>query len=63
VAGETERVVLAETLPVAALICVDPVETEVARPLDPLALLIVATLVSEEYQATVLVRFWVELSE
>jgi hypothetical protein len=63
VAGVTVRVVLAEKLPVAAVISVDPVVSDAARPLDPVALLIVPTAVSEEYQATALVRFCVELSE
>jgi hypothetical protein len=63
VAGVTVRVVLAERLPVAAVICVDPMVTDTPSPLEPVALLMVATRVSDEYQATVLLRFCVDLSE
>ncbi len=52
--------VVAETLPRAAVIVDDPVATEVARPFDPTALLIVATAVADELQATVAVTSCVE---
>ncbi len=42
----------AETLPKAAVIVVEPVETEVAKPFDPAALLMVATAVADEVQVT-----------
>jgi len=54
-AGFTVRVVEPVTLPEVAVIVVVPVATLVARP----ALLIAATLVADELQITVLVRFWV----
>jgi hypothetical protein len=57
------RKAVAEILPDAAVIVVDPAATDVARPLEPAALLIVAALVLDELQVTVLVRFWVVLSE
>jgi hypothetical protein len=64
VAGVTVREAVAETLPTAAVTTVVPVATDVvARPLEPVALLIAATVVSDEYQATLFVRVWVELSE
>lgn len=62
-AGLTVRVVVAEMLPEVAVIVVDPAATDVARPLDPAALLIVAAPVLEEDQVTDAVRFWVVLSE
>ena len=63
VAGVTVKDAVPETLPDAALIVVEPAATETARPLDPAALLIVATAVFEELQATVVVSTWVVLSE
>ena len=63
VAGVTVSVVEPETLPTAAAIVVEPVATGVARPLDPVALLIEATVVSEELQAAMAVRSCVVLSE
>jgi hypothetical protein len=63
VAGVTVRFVVVETLPDAAMIVVDPAATDVASPLEPAALLIDAALVLDELQVTVLVRFWVVLSE
>jgi len=59
----TVSAVAPETLPDVARIVVDPATTAVARPLDPAALLIVATAVLEELQVTAAVRFCVELSE
>ena len=55
VAGVTVRVVLPLMLPELAWIVVEPVPTEVANP----AVLMVATVVAEELQVAVLVRFWV----
>jgi hypothetical protein len=55
VAGVTVRVVLPLMLPEPAWIVVEPVPTEVANP----AVLMVATVVAEELQVAVLVRFWV----
>jgi hypothetical protein len=52
-----------EMLPDVTLIVVEPAATDVARPLEPRALLIVATLVLEELQVTKAVRFCVELFE
>ena len=62
VAAVTVRVVPPEIDPLAAEIVELPGEAEVARPCEPLALLIVATAVLEEDQVTCVVRFWVELS-
>ena len=63
VAGVTVSVVDPDTLPDAAVIVVEPAATGVANPLEPAALLIVATPVLDELQATAVVRFCVELSE
>ena len=63
VAAVTVRVVEPEMLPDVALIVVVPVATDVARPLEPAALLIVATAVLEELQVADAVRFCVEPSE
>jgi hypothetical protein len=63
VAGFTVRLVVAEMLPDAALIVVEPAATGVARPLDPAALLIVTAPVFDELQVTDAVRFCVVLSE
>ncbi len=52
-----------EILPDAAVIVTDPAATDVAMPLDPATLLIVATVVFEELQVTKAVKFCVELSE
>jgi hypothetical protein len=59
----TVSAVAPETLPDAARIVVDPAATDVARPLEPAALLIVATAVLEELQVAVVVRFCVVPSE
>jgi hypothetical protein len=63
VAGFTVSVVEPETLPKAAVIVVEPVAAEVATPLEPAALLIVATPVDDELQVTDAVRSCVVLSE
>ena len=63
VAGVTVSVVVPWILPDVAVIVVGPVATEVASPLDPAALLIVATPVSDELQVTAAVKSWVVLSE
>jgi hypothetical protein len=63
VAGVTVSVVDPETLPDAAVIVVVPAAADVANPLLPAALLMVATPVEEELQVTVFVRFCVVLSE
>ena len=52
-----------EMLPDVALIVVEPAATDVASPLDPAALLIVATLVLEELQVTAPVKSCVVSSE
>jgi hypothetical protein len=48
--------------PLAAVMRLVPAATEVARPLEPAALLIVATEVVADAQVTEVVKFWVELS-
>jgi predicted nucleic acid-binding protein len=63
VAGVTVNVELPETLPDVAEIVVEPVDTEVANPFDPAALLIAATAVLDDFQVTPDVRFCVEPSE
>ena len=45
------------------MMVVEPAETGVANPLEPVVLLMVATDPAEELQATCDVRSWVELSE
>ncbi len=62
-AGVTVSVVVPWIVPDVAVIVVDPVATEVANPLDPPALLIAATPVSEELQVTDAVKSWVVLFE
>jgi hypothetical protein len=57
VAGVTVRVVEPEMFPDVAVIVVEPEAAEVARPLEPAALLIAATPVLEELQVTAAVRF------
>jgi hypothetical protein len=57
------NVVLPDLSPAVAVMVVVPLATDVASPLDPAALLIVATLVLEELQFTKAVRICVELSE
>ncbi len=63
VAAVTVRVVEPDTLPDVAVIVVVPAAIDVARPLEPTALLIVATPVLEEPHVTAVVRFCVEPSE
>ncbi len=63
VAGVTVRVVDPDMLPDVAVIVVDPVATAEANPLEPAALLIVATPVLDELQVTAVVRSCVVLSE
>ena len=63
VAAVTLRVVVPETLPNAAEMVVEPVPAEVARPLEPAALLIDATDPADELQVTCTVRSCTELSE
>jgi hypothetical protein len=63
VAGVTVRVVDPERPPDVAVMVVEPAVTEVASPLDPDALLMVATAAAEEPQVTVVVRFCVVPSE
>ncbi len=63
VAGVTVRVVDPDMLPDVAVIVVDPVATEEANPLEPAALLIVATARADELQVTAVVRSCVVLSE
>jgi hypothetical protein len=62
VAGDTVNVVLPETVPRLAAIVVLPTVVELARPLDPAALLIVATDVVADDQVTVVVRSCIVLS-
>ena len=56
VAGVMVRVVDFDILPDVAVIVVVPTATEVARPLEPAALLICATPVLEEFHVTDVVR-------
>jgi hypothetical protein len=63
VACVTVKVVDPDMLPDFAVIIVDPVATGVADPLEPAALLIVATPVLDELQVTAVVRSCVVLSE
>lgn len=63
VAGVTVSDVDPETLPKAALIVVAPAASDVARPLEPAVLLMVAMDVVDELQVTEVVRSWVVLSE
>ncbi len=52
VAEVTVSVVLSEIAPDVAVIVAEPAASAVARPLEPAALLIVATLVVNELQTT-----------
>jgi hypothetical protein len=63
VAGVTVNVVDPDLLPNVAVIVVEPAVTDVARPLEPDALLMVATPAVNEFQVTDVVRFCVVLSE
>lgn len=59
----TVIVVEPDTPPDVAIIVVVPVETEVASPLEPAALLMLATVVDDELQTADVVIFCVVLSE
>ena len=59
----TVKVVDPEMLPDTAVIVVDPVATAAADPLEPVALLIVATPVLDELHVAAAVRSCVVLSE
>ena len=48
--------------PTAAVMRLVPAAAEVARPLEPAALLIIVTEVVADAQVTEVVTFWVELS-
>ena len=63
VAAVMVRVVEPAMFPDVAVIVAEPTATEVARPLEPAALLIVAMAVLDELQVTAAVRFWVVPSE
>lgn len=63
VAAVTVSVVVPDTVPEIALIVVEPTPAEVARPFDPAALLMVATLAADVLQVAEVVRFWVLPSE
>jgi hypothetical protein len=56
VAGVTVNVVDPDVLPNVAVIVVEPAVTDVARPLEPDALLMVATPAVSEFQVTDVVR-------
>ncbi len=58
--GVTVSVVALEKLPDVAVIVVVPTATDLASPFEPVALLIVATVVFEELQETNDVRFCVK---
>ena len=62
-AGVTVSVVDPEMLPDVAVIVVEPIATAVASPFDPARLLMVATLVFEEFQVTNEETSWVVLSD
>jgi hypothetical protein len=59
----TVRVVEPEIPSMAAVIVAEPGPLEVASPMNPKALLIVAMEEPDEFQVTDCVRSWVELSE
>jgi hypothetical protein len=63
VAGVTVSVADAVVFPIVAEIVVKPAATEVASPVDPAALLMEATPVSEEPHNAELVRSWDDPSE
>jgi len=63
VAEVTARVDDLDIPPDAAVIVVEPAATDVARPLEPAALLMAATDAADEPQVTVVVRFCVVPSE
>lgn len=59
-AGVTVRPVEPDTLPKVAVMVAEPWAAEVARPFEPDALLMEATLLLDDPQVTELVRPWVE---
>jgi hypothetical protein len=59
----TVRVADPDMLPDVAVIVVEPAATDVAKPLEPAALLMAATPAADEFQVTAVVRFCVVLSE
>ena len=61
-AGVTVKPVQPETVPNVAVMVTVPWLSELASPLEPDALLMAATLVSDDPQVTEAVRFCVELS-
>ena len=63
VAGVTVSVAIPEILPDVAVIVVEPVATESANPLEPVALLMAAIAAVDEIHITVVVRSCVVLSE
>jgi hypothetical protein len=63
VAGVTVRVADPDMLPDVAVIVVEPAATDVAKPLEPAALLMAATPAADEFQVTDAVRSCVVLSE
>jgi hypothetical protein len=63
VAGVTVSTVVPDMLPEIAVTVVEPAATDVAKPFDPAALLIVAIPVLDEFQVADVVRFCVVLSE
>ena len=63
VAHPTARVVFAETEPIAAVMVVEPIPELVARPCDPVLLLMTATVADELVQVTFVVMFFVLWSE
>ena len=52
VAAVTVRVIVPETVPAVAVMVVEPAATDVASPLEPASLLIVATETAEELHVT-----------
>ncbi len=59
----TVSAAVSETLPNVAVIVVEPAAIEVDKPLEPHALLILATQLEDEFQVTAVVRSCVVLSE
>ena len=57
------RAAVPDMLPDVAVIVVKPAATDVAKPLEPAALLMVATPAVDEFQVTAVVRSCVVLSE
>jgi hypothetical protein len=63
VAEVTVSVVDPDILPDIAVIVVEPAATDVAKPLEPAALLTAATAAVDEFQVTAVVKSCVVLSE